>query len=141
MLLTYGWAGTLSDADILKKLAALNLERQSKEAKGTVRYLRPAYQNPSVAMHDTALELPDDEDALVVPLEIVAFPKTLGEQSQAIRNALKTSVPLTAKEVAGRFKGAECYRRINKVLTRAFKRFGLRSMLPATAPRNCCNWC
>lgn len=92
-------------------------------------------------MHDTALELPDDEDALVVPLEIAAFPKTLGEQSQAIRNALKTSVPLTAKEVAGRFKGAKCYRRINKVLTRAFKRFGLRSMLPATAPRNRYNWC
>ena len=41
-------------------------------------------------------------------LEKIAFPKTLGEQSQAIRNMLKTvGKPLSSTEIGGYFKGAK----------------------------------
>jgi hypothetical protein len=40
----YGWPETLSDADLLARLVALNRERADEEAKGQVRWLRPEYQ-------------------------------------------------------------------------------------------------
>jgi hypothetical protein len=40
----YGWPETLSDADLLARLVALNRERAAEEAKGQVRWLRPEYQ-------------------------------------------------------------------------------------------------
>jgi hypothetical protein len=104
----YDWPPTLSDAEILERLVALNLERAALEAKGTVFYLRPEYQNPSATPRVTALDLAEDEDAPApVSLEVIPFPKTLGEQSQAIRNTLKGSRPLTAPEVVKRFNGAK----------------------------------
>ncbi len=42
----YGWPGMLSDEEILKRLTALNAERAAEEAAGTIRWLRPEYQNP-----------------------------------------------------------------------------------------------
>ena len=42
----YGWPATLSDEEILTRLTALNAERAAEEGAGTIRWLRPAYQNP-----------------------------------------------------------------------------------------------
>jgi hypothetical protein len=41
----YGWPNHLSTDVILTRLVALNAERAAEEAKGTVRWLRPEYQN------------------------------------------------------------------------------------------------
>lgn len=42
----YGWPVTLSDEELLTRLTALNAERAAEEAAGTIRWLRPEYQNP-----------------------------------------------------------------------------------------------
>ncbi len=44
----YGWDAALADAVILDRLVALNRARADEESRGTVRYLRPAYQQPHV---------------------------------------------------------------------------------------------
>jgi hypothetical protein len=88
-------------------LVALNAQRSEEERNGTVRHLRPAYQNPKQAGQSAMLEVPD-EPTVAVKLEKIAFPKTLGEQSQAIRNVLKTvGKPLSSSEIGGYFKGAK----------------------------------
>ena len=46
VLEAYGWPATLSRADILEKLVALNKARADEEKAGTVRWLRPDYQIP-----------------------------------------------------------------------------------------------
>ena len=52
----YGWPPTLTDAEILERLVALNAERAKEEASGLVRWLRPDYQNPGGAQtQQTAL--------------------------------------------------------------------------------------
>jgi hypothetical protein len=38
----------LTDDEILARLVALNKQRADEESRGTVRYLRPAYQQPHV---------------------------------------------------------------------------------------------
>lgn len=45
VLLTYGWAGTLSDADTLEKLVALNLERQRDGALPAPRVPKPQHRH------------------------------------------------------------------------------------------------
>jgi hypothetical protein len=78
-------------------------QRSEEERNGTVRYLRPAYQNPSKLNQDTMLEVPDEPTLAPAKLEKIAFPKTRGEQPQAIRNVLKTiGKPLSSMEI-GRF--------------------------------------
>jgi type II restriction/modification system DNA methylase subunit YeeA len=45
----YGWPTSLTDAEILERLVALNAERAKEEASRLVRWLRPEYQNPGGA--------------------------------------------------------------------------------------------
>jgi hypothetical protein len=40
----YGWPATLTDAEILERLVALNAERAAEEKRGIVHWLRPEYQ-------------------------------------------------------------------------------------------------
>ncbi len=105
----YGWRTDLTEAQILENLVGLNLERNQEEARGTILYLRPEYQNPKANPRDSALELPEAESAAVV-LEPVVFPKSLGEQSQAIRNAIRGANPMSSTEITKRFKGAKAAR-------------------------------
>jgi hypothetical protein len=44
----YHWPRTLTDAEILERLVALNAERAREEAAGQIRWLRPDYQIPLV---------------------------------------------------------------------------------------------
>jgi hypothetical protein len=45
----YGWPPTLTEAEILERLVALNAERAKEEASGLVRWLRPECQHPGGA--------------------------------------------------------------------------------------------
>ncbi len=40
----YGWPPSLTDAEILERLVALNAERAAEEARGVIHWLRPEYQ-------------------------------------------------------------------------------------------------
>jgi hypothetical protein len=104
----YGWPHDITESDILVRLVALNAVRAEEERSGTIRYLRPEYQNPTKVNQDTMLEVPDEPMLAPAKIEKIAFPKTLGEQSQAIRNVLKTvGKPLSNTEIIACFKGAK----------------------------------
>ena len=103
----YGWPTNLSDEEILTRLVALNAERAAEEAQGTIRWLRPDFQNPTG--HKAATQGTLIEDVLE-PLETTSkksktpWPKTLAEQAQAVRSALVGHrTPVTPEQLAKTF--------------------------------------
>jgi hypothetical protein len=103
----YGWPVNLSDEDILTRLVALNHERAAEERRGLIRWLRPAYQNPTGTMAETRDQISLSIEAATSTAK-PAFPATLPEQVQAIRNLLLTlDAPATAQAIASAFKGAK----------------------------------
>jgi hypothetical protein len=105
----YGWPATLSDAEILEKVVALNRERAREEEQGLIRWLRPEYQQP----HGAQVTIQDDlnlGETEAAPLTIKAkllWPKTLPEQVQAVRAALaRAAAPITAETLARTFQRA-----------------------------------
>ncbi|WP_051609288.1 class I SAM-dependent DNA methyltransferase [Fodinicurvata fenggangensis] len=105
----YGWPRELSDEAILERLVALNRTRAEEEARGEIRWLRPAYQNPEGQATRTAAraaELDLGETALAAAGK-TAWPKSLPERVQAVRAALATlDRPASTEEVASLFKRA-----------------------------------
>lgn len=104
----YGWPATMTEEEVLERLVALNRERSKEEAQGTVRWLRPEFQNPEGAepQQQTALMLEDTTTGETsVPVKSKAeWPKTLPEQMQAIRAALAAAEgPVTTEAVARTF--------------------------------------
>lgn len=93
---------------ILERLVALNAERAAEEARGRVRWLRPAFQHPE------AIEAPQQGDIAVdseaIAAEVTkptksAWPKDPVAQVRAVADALAESpVPLSVDDIAARFK-------------------------------------
>jgi hypothetical protein len=106
----YGWPPTLTDAEILERLVALNAERAKEEASGLVRWLRPDYQNPGGAQtQQAALAVEFEPEAKPGKQRAgkLAWPKTLSERVKAVSTALATvKQPVTAPEMAKRFTRA-----------------------------------
>ncbi|PXW77508.1 type II restriction/modification system DNA methylase subunit YeeA [Blastomonas natatoria] len=101
----YGWPVDLSDEDILTRLVALNKERAAEEARGLIRYLRPELQDPGYAA-PVNQTLDFGEAAVVLPDNIIAWPKTLPEQVSAVQSILTAApAPLAAQDIARSFKG------------------------------------
>ena len=105
----YGWPATLSDAEILEKVVALNRERAREEEQGLIRWLRPEYQQPhatQITIQDD-LNLGEEETVKIAPKAKLLWPKTLPEQVQAVRAALASAAaPLTAETIARTFQRA-----------------------------------
>lgn len=111
----YGLPSTASDEAILTHLCTLNAQRTAEERTGTVRYLRPAFQNATNAATQTTLtgEGMDGIDATTAiaparPAGDLPWPKTLAQQAQAVRSAL--TAPTDAATLAKTFKGAKADR-------------------------------
>ena len=101
----YGWAGALSDQQVLTQLTALNAARHQQERQGTVLYLRPEYQDPKgTSMRDLNMGTGTlAARAAVVP----SFPVRLVDRAVAVQQVLQTATqPLTSAQVAALFKGA-----------------------------------
>ncbi|WP_019010308.1 class I SAM-dependent DNA methyltransferase [Deinococcus aquatilis] len=101
----YGWAGVLTDQDVLLRLAALNAERAQEERQGLIRYLRPAFQDPKgAAMGDLGMAVV----AATGPVAALpSYPTKMSEQAAAVRHTLQVAArPLTAQEVTSTFKDA-----------------------------------
>jgi hypothetical protein len=111
------WADAL-----LQRLVDLNTRRAAEEATGTIRWLRPEYQNPAkptqTAAHEqTTMDLPgaempdnaEDADAptsAAKPLAQQAWPATLPEQIKAVADLLSAAPSaLDLDAIAARFKG------------------------------------
>jgi hypothetical protein len=106
----YGWPPTLTGAEILERLVALNAERAKEEASGLVRWLRPDYQNPGGAQaQQTALAVEVEPEAKPGKQRAgkLAWPKTLSERVKAVSTELATvKEPVTAADMAKRFSRA-----------------------------------
>jgi hypothetical protein len=107
---------------LLQRLVDLNTRRAAEEATGTIRWLRPDYQNPSkptqTAAHEqttmdlTGTEMPDsaeDADAptsAAKPVTQQAWPATLPEQIKAVADLLSAApAALDLDTIAAQFKG------------------------------------
>ncbi len=127
VLQAYGWSDLTADAShtpgLLTRLVALNVRRAAEEAQGTVRWLRPAFQNPGTAANGRteapAKALQNQE--LFTPISrgpeadltnnirassTQPWPATLPEQVRAVALVLAqagAALPLAAIEA--RFKG------------------------------------
>ncbi|MFZ5578233.1 MAG: class I SAM-dependent DNA methyltransferase [Pseudomonadota bacterium] len=120
VLAAYGWADLAAgDTDaatrteLLTRLLALNHARAAEEAAGTVRWLRPALQNPQTATTQPSQVRLEGLDG--VRSSFVAssaepaaqpWPTTLPEQMRAMADLLAASPqPLGESDIATRFKG------------------------------------
>jgi hypothetical protein len=122
----YGWTvegsgfgvqgSGMKDAEILERLVALNKQRADEESRGTVRYLRPAYQQPHVvpASADNAaaqsdLGLPSPEPRTLNPEPSpLAWPDTLADQIALVRGVIRQTAWQQAdgaKTLASHFTG------------------------------------
>jgi hypothetical protein len=104
----YGWRADLDYDAILENLVALNHERAREEAAGHVRWLRPEYQAPDEAAKPEAVQASlDVGEGVAAPVRKRAWPKTLPEQFDAVREVLSAAeAPLRAEEVARNFTRA-----------------------------------
>lgn len=134
VLQAYGWSdlGPVPHQDaaahaawtdaLLLRLVDLNTRRAAEEASGTIRWLRPDYQNPATPAQtatpeQTTMDLPGidkpdsekDADAptsAAKPLTQQAWPATLPEQIKAVADILSaTPSPLDLDAIATHFKG------------------------------------
>ena len=101
----YGWPVGLSAQQILARLVALNVERQTEEAAGHVRYLRPAFQAPG---ETTQAEITlDTPTATASASELEPWPAETAARALALRRVLREADrPMTVEAVAQRFRRA-----------------------------------
>lgn len=109
----YGWPASLTDAEILERLVALNAERAAEEKRGVIHWLRPDYQ----AIGQAEMILPADpsqpvkkaktKPAAPVRATKSAWPKKMAERVQAVEAALHRHGTATPAELAGQFKRAQ----------------------------------
>lgn len=101
----YGWPSDLSTEDILFRLVDLNAERAAEEAKGTIHWLRPDYQQRNSAPSQASLDIETEDTPIVkkAPTRI-PWPTTLPERVKAIQAALAESqTPVTPKSLTRLF--------------------------------------
>ncbi len=103
---------------LLERLVALNAKRAAEEAQGTIRWLRPEFQNPQQAAAEPvptqeAIEMPEEEaepESAVAPTKTKAprqpWPAALPEQMRAVADVLAgTAGALAEADMAERFTG------------------------------------
>jgi len=105
----YGWPHGITDEQILERLVQLNALRAEEERQGTIRWLRPEFQHPTVKRSETQATVAKADEAEPVPTSAsVTWPKTMPQQIAAVRDLLLgSSSPWTAQQVAKHFKGAK----------------------------------
>ncbi|MGB6262539.1 MAG: DNA methyltransferase [Rhodanobacter sp.] len=97
------------DEAILERLVALNAERAAEEARGLVRWLRPAFQHPTAQAAPEQAELAagqggDEAAAPAAAAKPLPWPKDAVAQVRAVADALAASpVALDADALATRF--------------------------------------
>lgn len=99
----YGWPADLSDDNILHHLVDLNATRAAEEARGHVRWLRPAYQNPTGASAAATSGKLDLGDAPLAAAAKVPWPKDMTAQFAAVRDALSDLGTATPEQIARTF--------------------------------------
>lgn len=117
VLQAYGWADLSLPADtdmLLVRLVELNTKRAAEEAAGTVRWLRPDFQQAAqteqASMKTDAVEVGEVESEQAKPAKVTVvqrpWPTGLTEQIKAVAEVLASAArSLDLEEVAGHFNG------------------------------------
>lgn len=97
-----------AEEELLKRLVDLNTQRTADEAKGTIHWLRPEYQNPTAIPKQThtqgELETTSEENSdNTKPTAKQTWPKEMREQVSIVRQSVKDS-PSKVDQIASRFK-------------------------------------
>ena len=111
----YGWPSTLTDAEILERLVALNAERAAEEKRGVIHWLRPDYQAKAQGAITLPVDLPftfgkpakKSKAKAAKPKGKTAWPKNLAERVQVVEAALHRAGTATPAELAKQFKRAK----------------------------------
>jgi hypothetical protein len=110
----YGWPASLTDAEILERLVALNAERAAEEARGVIHWLRPEYQAKGQQEINLPVSLPFDlskpkkKAKVAKPKGKAAWPKTLPERMHAVETALHAAAaPIAPADLAAQFARAK----------------------------------
>ena len=104
---------------LLQRLVDLNTRRAAEEAAGTIRWLRPEFQNPALRdqasqaaqAHQGEMAMPEQEEETtsasgITNTAIQPWPNTLGEQINAVTLTLKASPQaINVDHIAAQFKG------------------------------------
>ena len=105
----YGWPVTLTDAEILERLVALNAERAAEERRGVIHWLRPEYQGHQQEIILT--ERKPKKKAKAAPAKRngkAAWPKFLPERVRAVEMALHAAAaPVAPEDLAKQFARAK----------------------------------
>ena len=114
VLEAYGWSDLSLPIDtgtLLDRLVDLNAKRAIEEAAGTVRWLRPDFQQGTMLGEQTEIEVEADEDEqpssipAIAPVERRPWPSGLPEQIKAVADVLAASgQPLRLEAIAEHFK-------------------------------------
>ena len=122
VLTAYGWSDLKLPADndtLLARLVALNSRRVTEEAVGTVRWLRPAFQNPGAAGMQGTFDMRRNPDSTTADVDLPPvsvnvpsitkrpWPTGLPEQIKTVAEVLATSglalsLPLLESHFSGR---------------------------------------
>ena len=111
----YGWPASLTVAEILERLVALNAERAAEEKRGIVHWLRPEYQTKGQAKITLPIDLPFSFGKLAkkakakpaAPKGKTAWPEKMAERVQVVEAALHRHGTVTPAELAEQFKRAK----------------------------------
>jgi hypothetical protein len=103
----YGWPSNLTDEEILTRLVTLNGERAAEETQGTIRWLRPDFQNPTgrkAVTQGTLIEDTEEPEEKTSKKTKLPWPKTLPERAQAVKAALAAQrTPVSPEQLAKTF--------------------------------------
>jgi hypothetical protein len=121
----YGWPVDISDDDILTKLATLNDERAKEEARGLIRWLRPAYQIDKLGALAHRADKVQEISVGIRSRGKTDFPEEPRDQAGQVLQLLRRSPrPLTAEEIAALFKDGDKILVDVKDILQSFGRLG-----------------
>jgi hypothetical protein len=100
----YGWPLAMTSEEILKRVVALNTERFAEEQTGTMRWLRPEYQQPEAAAVQVTLGLRTDQaPAATSRGRRIPWPGGLADQVRVVKDVLRANEMLDSNAIARRF--------------------------------------
>ncbi len=107
----YSWPAELSDEEVIGRLVTLNKERAAEEARGIVRWLRPAYQKARAGIvEEAAPQTAEDQGEMLLVAQAGAeqkpsFPSDEVARTAAVMAALaNTRGTVEANAVAAGFR-------------------------------------
>lgn len=105
-LRAYGWPPDIADAQIIERLALMNVERAAEERSGVVRWLRPDFQNTAGAAAARQAAAAEQLRPIVSSARSLNWPATVPEQIAVMRATLSDGHWRTVEELTAEFAGA-----------------------------------